>query len=196
MHTCRLTFTIDLHFRVCRSIFCHVTWEYSKLLSCIWSNLKRELATAHNIAFLLFPWAKLVRKKIGTCSSISHRGTLHPLFPDKIWIKNSSFLWMKGKQRAQKKLPSDQGENSAHLWCKIQDRNLSNTGEKEITLTTVLSLLPCDWLWVKPKGKLKRMMFQPVSLGHNLFTSHHSLCSDCSVYAITLFHCHAIKYCN
>ena len=144
---------------------------------------------------MLFPWAKLVRNKIGTCSSISHRGTLHPLFPDKIWIKKSSFLRMKEKQRAQKKLPSDQGENSAHLWWKIQDWNLSNTGEKEITLTTVLSLLPCDWLWVTPKGKLKRM-FQPVSLGHNLFTSHHSLCSDCSVYANTLFHCHAIKYCN
>ena len=34
-----------------------------------------------------------------------------------------------------------------------QSRIPSHTGEKEITLTTVLSLLPCNRLWVKPKGK-------------------------------------------
>ena len=63
MHTCRLLL-IDLHFCLCRSILCHVTWEYSKLLSCIWSNLKRELYTMMQL-FLVFSWAKLIKSKIG-----------------------------------------------------------------------------------------------------------------------------------
>ena len=114
-------------------------------------------------------------------------------FQIKFKFRRVGFCGWRKSREPRKKIPWVQGENSTHLWCKIQDWNPIYTGEKEITLTTVLSLLPCNRLWVKPKGKLKRMMFQPVCLGHYLFTSHHSLCSDCSVYAITLFHCHAIN---
>lgn len=126
MHTCRLLL-IDLHFCLCRSILCHVTWEYSKLLSCIWSNLKRELYTMMQL-FLVFSWAKLIKSKIGIICQW-HVPQTGSSFTGSRWNRNLEVLgFVNGgyAENPEKNLRARQEPTTtqpAYIRCKVWDSN-------------------------------------------------------------------------